>query len=243
MPRAPLWHNSLAGDILLKYIASACFPGNWRGTSYEFVFHWKEQVAHYEKLEMEAFPPKQKLCMMLQNTVGDVTDLTNVKQLGDQIIAHGPSLDFEGYFELLLSACSTYSKNRSTPNKAGPRNVYMTDSTHNVSAEAFYDVHSTKVYHVDTDFSDIVVHATDTHPKSNSLFLPREEWLKLLQEKRDELIAKQHKEGALQYGSNQFNSPAAQRVNFHGVQDVVNLDDIIEYAANLYTLDGHVTDF
>jgi hypothetical protein len=172
MPRAQLRHNSLSGDTLLKYITSACFPGNWRGTSYEFVLHWKEQVAHYEKLEMEAFPPKQKL-HMLQNTVGDVTDLANVKKLGDQIIARGgPSLDFEGYLELLLSACSTY--NHATPNKTGPRNVYTTDITHDVSAEAFYDAHSTEVYHVDMDISDIVVHATDTYPKSNSSFLPRE---------------------------------------------------------------------
>jgi hypothetical protein len=40
----------LSGDTLLKYITSARFPGNWRGTSYAFVLHWKEQVAHYEKL-------------------------------------------------------------------------------------------------------------------------------------------------------------------------------------------------
>jgi hypothetical protein len=30
-------------------------PGNWRGTSCAFVLHWKEQISHYEKLEMEAF--------------------------------------------------------------------------------------------------------------------------------------------------------------------------------------------
>jgi hypothetical protein len=173
----------LSGDTLLKYITSARFPGNWRGTSSAFVLHWKEQVAHYEKLEMEAaFPPKQKL-RMLQNTGGDVTDLANVKQLGDQIVARGgPSLDFEGYLELLLSACSTYDKNYATPNKAGPLNVYTTDITHDVTNEAFYDAHSTEVYHVDTDISDIVVHETDTRPKSDSLFLPREEWLKLSQE-------------------------------------------------------------
>ena len=58
------------------------------------VLHWIVQAAHYDNLEMEAFPPKQKLCM-LQNMVGDVTDLSI--QLGDQIIARGgPSLDFEG---------------------------------------------------------------------------------------------------------------------------------------------------
>jgi hypothetical protein len=112
-------------------------------------------------------------------------------------------------------------------NKAGPLNVYTTDITPDETNEALYDAHSTEVYHVDTYILDIVVHETDTRPKSNSLFLlPREEWLKFSQENRDELIAKRRKERALQYGLNQRNSPAARRVNYHFVQDVVNLDDI-----------------
>jgi hypothetical protein len=36
----------------------------------------------YERLELEDFPPKQKLCM-LQNAVGDVTELAYAKQIGD----------------------------------------------------------------------------------------------------------------------------------------------------------------
>ena len=92
----------LSGDTLLKYITSARYPGTWRGTSYAFVLHWKEQVAHYEKLELEAIPPKQKL-RMLQNTVGDVSDLANVKQLSDQVVARrGQALVFEGYCFCLL---------------------------------------------------------------------------------------------------------------------------------------------
>jgi hypothetical protein len=82
----------LSGDTLLMYNTSAPFPGNWRGTSYVFVFHWKEQVAHYEKLEMEEFPPKHQKLQMLQNAVGDVTDLANAKQLAD---AYGFKTDKE----------------------------------------------------------------------------------------------------------------------------------------------------
>jgi hypothetical protein len=33
----------LAGDKLLQYIATTRFPGNWRGTAYAFVLHWKER--------------------------------------------------------------------------------------------------------------------------------------------------------------------------------------------------------
>jgi hypothetical protein len=31
----------ISGDSLLKYITSAQYPGNWHGTSYAFVLHWK----------------------------------------------------------------------------------------------------------------------------------------------------------------------------------------------------------
>jgi hypothetical protein len=115
----------LSGDSLLQYITTARFTGNWRGTSYAFVLHWKEQVAQCEKLELESFPPKQKL-RMLQNSVGDVTELAYVKQIGDHDIARGnPPLDVDSYLELLLSACSTYDKNNATSMKH-KRNVYTT---------------------------------------------------------------------------------------------------------------------
>jgi hypothetical protein len=86
------------------------YPGNWRGTSYAFVLHWREQISQYEKLELENVPPKQRL-RMFQNTVSDVTDLSHVKQLSDQVVARGePALGFDEYLELLLSACSTMTQ-------------------------------------------------------------------------------------------------------------------------------------
>jgi hypothetical protein len=115
----------LSGNALLKYITSAVYPGNWRGTSYAFILHWKEQVMQYERLEVEEFPPKQKL-RMLQNTVDDVAGLASVKQLSDQVVARGDApLDFDAYIELLLSACSTYDKSHATT-RSGQRNVYST---------------------------------------------------------------------------------------------------------------------
>jgi hypothetical protein len=66
----------------------------------------------YEKLELEDFPPKQKLCL-IQNAVGEVTELAYVKQIGDQDIAQGnPPLTYKSYMELLINACSTYDKKR-----------------------------------------------------------------------------------------------------------------------------------
>jgi hypothetical protein len=126
----------LSGDTLLQYITIIHYPGNWRDTSYEFGLHWKEHVMKYEYLELEAFPPKQKL-RMLQNAVGNVTDLAFVKQVGDQYIARGnPPLTCENYMELLLCACSTYDKKITLPGKQ-KRAVY-TATTSEESPDRYY---------------------------------------------------------------------------------------------------------
>jgi hypothetical protein len=57
----------ISGDTLLQYITTARFPGNWHGTSYGFVLHWKEQITNY-------FPPKQKL-FNIQNSVSNIAEL------------------------------------------------------------------------------------------------------------------------------------------------------------------------
>jgi hypothetical protein len=33
----------LSGDDLLRYITTACYPDNWRGTAFAFVLYWQEQ--------------------------------------------------------------------------------------------------------------------------------------------------------------------------------------------------------
>jgi hypothetical protein len=63
----------LSGDTLLKYFTTACYPDNWRGTPFAFVLVWQEQARRYERLELEEFPLRQKLCM-IHNDVGDVTE-------------------------------------------------------------------------------------------------------------------------------------------------------------------------
>ena len=224
----------LSGDTLLKYITTARYPGNWKGTSYAFVLHWKEQVVHYEKLELEEVPPKQKL-RMLQNTVSDIPDLANVKQLSDQIVARGDSpLDYAGYLELLLSACSTYDKKYATARPSGQRSAY--NSSLEVAEEVFYDANCTEVFHVDTDVNEIMAYSSNLRSvnQTSSSFIPREEWLKLSQEKRDELIAKRRNERGLQKPPQKGKVTPARRVNVHEQNDVVNIDDIIEYTANAH---------
>jgi hypothetical protein len=72
------------------------------------VLHWKEQVRKYETLELGNFPPKQKL-WMIQNAVGDITELAHIKQLDDLGVANGnKALTYKSYVALLLEACSSF---------------------------------------------------------------------------------------------------------------------------------------
>jgi hypothetical protein len=155
----------LLGDKLLQYITTTQYPGTWRGTSHAFVLHWKEQVMKYKKLELEAFPSKQKL-RLLQNAVGDVTELSYIKQIGDQDVARGhPALTYDSYMELLLLACSTYDKKLSLPGKQ-KRAVYQTEiDKHDNTDYPFDDTYDGgyKAYRVDTDISEIMANVSDTN--------------------------------------------------------------------------------
>jgi hypothetical protein len=146
----------LSGDILLKYITGTQYPGNCCGTSYTFDLIWKEQVMDYKKLELEHVPPKQKL-RILNNTVSGVADLSNVKQLSDQVVTRGLThLGFKEYLELLLSACSTYDKTHATP-RFGQRNVHAANLT---QGDDFYNAHDCYTYGVDTDVTNILAHTS-----------------------------------------------------------------------------------
>jgi hypothetical protein len=60
--------------MLLQYVTAARYPRDWRSTSFSFVFHWNEQVIEYKRLDLEDFPPKQKL-RLIQNAVGEMAEL------------------------------------------------------------------------------------------------------------------------------------------------------------------------
>ena len=123
----------------------------------------------YEKLELEPFGDKQKL-RMLQNAVGDVNELSYVKQLVDQDIARGlPPLTYTNYLELLLSACSTYDKKIGTPGKQ-KRAIYSTlvDNTDGDPFQSDYQSGEYEVFQVDTDISDILAYNTDMNRSGTS---------------------------------------------------------------------------
>jgi hypothetical protein len=143
---------------------------------------------------------------MLQNSVGDVPDLANVKQLSDQIVARGENqLGVEGYLELLLSACSTYDKKHASTRPPGQRNVYNVNTE--MDDDGFYDANSNNdVFHVDTDVTDILAHSSNVRSQSSltsrgssmSSFIPKTEWMNMSPEQREEILAKRRKERGLQ---------------------------------------------
>jgi hypothetical protein len=142
---------------------------------------------------------------MLQNAVGDFTELTYVKQINDQDVEQGNQpLVYEYYMDLLLSACSTYDEKTTHPGL----------QKHAVYASAIFDggddypmlvirMKSMRAFQADTDINDM--HATNTSrfgqlkeadsgkPKQSN-FLPPEEVNKLTQDQKDVLIAKRRQE-------------------------------------------------
>jgi hypothetical protein len=158
----------LSGDTLLQYITTTQYSTTFCGTSHIFVLHWKEHIMKYEKVESEVFPPKQKLCL-LQNAVGDIIELSYIKQIGDQDVAREyQPLMYESFMKLLLLACSTYDKKLKLPGKEKSA-VYQTeignyDDTH----DDIYDS-GHNVYHVDTDILDILLKNINTNGFGNNV--------------------------------------------------------------------------
>jgi hypothetical protein len=166
------------------------------------------------------------------------------------MVARGdPPLTFEGYIELLLSACSTYDESNTTTRQSGQRNVYA--ATMEYDEDICYNANNTEIFHVDTDILEIISNTTTTQSMTrspsvggNMSFIPQEEWLELSPEQRTELLAKRRKERAVQQGSYQPRNIPVRRVSLHDTQAVVNLDDIIEYTANTHVVhsDDHGAD-
>jgi hypothetical protein len=138
---------------------------------------------------------------MLQNTLGDVSELPCVQQLGDQEIAQGKDpFTYESYLELLFSVCSTCDKKISNSRKQ-KHAVHLTSrddehQQHDECSDMEYEA-----FKVDTDISDIMMYNSDTNrfdynnnKESQANFLPCEEWDKLTQTQKDVLLKKRRKD-------------------------------------------------
>jgi hypothetical protein len=157
----------LSSDTLLKYITTARYPDNWRGTSFAFVLHWQEQVRRYERLELEEFQPRRKL-RMIQNAVGDVTELEAVKKLADLGVANGNRpLTYESYVALLLEACYTFDKKRELPGRQ-KRAVYAAAITDNDMKHIGLTLIFQRLWHMHPNLIDLEINRElgNQHPSA-----------------------------------------------------------------------------
>jgi hypothetical protein len=77
----------------------------------------KNKSGDMRGLNRKNFPPSQKL-RMIQNAVGDVTELETVKKLADLGVANGNHpLTYKTYVALRLEACSTFDKKHELPGR------------------------------------------------------------------------------------------------------------------------------
>jgi hypothetical protein len=93
---------------------------------------------------------------MIQNSVGEVTELAHVKQLADLGIENGnKALTYDAYADLLLEACSTFDKWRALPGRQ-KRAVYSSVINDNDLDYPYYhaDDGQYEAYQVDTDISE-----------------------------------------------------------------------------------------
>jgi hypothetical protein len=106
---------------------------------------------------------------MLKHAVADVTDLQSEKA----------PLEWEAYLELLLSSCSDYDKSHNNARLA-QRNIYATNDAYDIA----YDYqHEDTPHGVVTDIMENYANATQTtNPGNTSPFIPREQWIQLIQE-------------------------------------------------------------
>lgn len=97
---------------LLTYITSTKLSdGSWRGTTTNFILHWKEHVCRYQKMtrdKSEHFSDNHQRTM-LQNAVDSIPKFRQVKTNTDLQASIGANaINFDEYDALLQSAATQY---------------------------------------------------------------------------------------------------------------------------------------
>jgi hypothetical protein len=106
---------------------------------------------------------------MIQNAVGEVTELAHVKQMADLGIANrNKALTYNTYVDLLLEACSTFDKRLALPGRQ-KRVVYSSvisdndlDYPYGHADEGQYEA-----YQGYTDILEIIAYASNVNKFSN----------------------------------------------------------------------------
>ena len=114
---------------LTQYVTNTVLDDNFKGTTEQFVLHFKEQFRQLEEIseDCEKLPPTVKLTL-LQTAVRSINDLRIVETLNEfhsTTYGHGSStsLSYDTYYDLLIIACVKYDKTKKA-NIGKRRNVY-----------------------------------------------------------------------------------------------------------------------
>ena len=151
---------------LTHYVTNTVLDSQFRGTTKQFVLHFKEQFRRLDELTdlSETMPDSIKMTL-LQNVVKDISQVSIVETLdeytsttsGDESSTH---VNYSAYFNLLINACVRYdATNTSTPSKrrnvytaAGTQDFTLSEEPHETQfsqdidtpSDDFYQVHQTK---------------------------------------------------------------------------------------------------
>ena len=116
---------------LTQYATNTILDDNFKGTTEQFVLHFKEQFRQLEEIseDSEKLPPTVKLTL-LQTAVRSINDLRIVETLDEfqsTTYGHGSStsLSYDTYYDLLMNAYVRYDKTKKA-NIGKRRNVYAT---------------------------------------------------------------------------------------------------------------------
>ena len=186
---------------LITYVANLKLTDNWRGTTTQFLLHFKEQLRLLDSLvPMDEQLPDSTRMPFLQRAVEGVPDLRKVRILDGVMIAKSGSstnLTYEGYYKLLQDASFHHDKALSE----GSRRHQI--KAHEVFTEPSQETHD---YHPSpqddsqptVDEGTLVktyeIHMSNFEPKDNPsrVFIPEILWKKFSSEDRKLIIEYNH---------------------------------------------------
>ena len=133
---------------LTQYVTNTVLDDNYKGTTEQFVLHFKEQFRQLEENSdpAEHFQPQIKL-QLLQNAVRPINDLRIVETLDEfQSITTGygksSSLKYQTYYDLPINACVRYDRTKKA-NIAKRGHTYQTTFTpDNTPSDEFYTINT-----------------------------------------------------------------------------------------------------
>ena len=120
----------LTKDQLIEFLTSTKLDSHWRGTTEGFVLHWREQMRLLEDLS----PPSERYSSgikkrMLSSAVKLIPELANIKNIDNNMAtSSGRALDYNQYYDLLLSAAVQRDDTIHVPSSRTKQAVHYSDS-------------------------------------------------------------------------------------------------------------------